>query len=622
MRIGVLLPLALLAWTAMAAEPVEVIVPGTTMVVNGQAEIATGLMGVHAYKLTAERIEEYGIECIRQIHFSPSSAVAAIGKDGQVKPLFRKLSVVIDCPGDRYHPPTVLSKKDYEAFFTRIGTQYGLKCKQAGWPGIVEFWNEPYLNWASRSHGSGRNVYNPKWYKTEGRTDGGKVTIKGWDEPLEHLRWRKHWAKGEDGKIYYGVAIPEGLDPGDTFRGHSPRSWYFTNRKEQTFTVVEQWGIWDPTQVGFWSGRQNRAFYLWMFKPFAKAVKAANPDVKVIGGWDFGLSGGDWAVWRELYKPVIDQTHPWLDGITDHHYGVNSRMVPLWYEVACAYSVNKYGKWLKGYNTECGGKLDPAVHGQARNVSGTSEGTYALRDIMELLYHCPAKSGSRTAHHPDKGVLGTLAFLKPLRGKLLVCNSSDPDIWPVAAVQDDRVTLVAFNNARAQRTLQLALTAPAGTEFRTGQYGLDHDSPDGTIKPLGRTARLGVDLPALRAVRLVLKLDKAARPAKPVTRKQFFAAGEPLVDIPAGQEKDLTVEIPATTVSQARGAQVKLLLQGVDGDELSVRLNGRKLAMPSRNFTTVLAIEPGWLQAENTLRFHGGQSGYRVVVASLLVDTE
>ncbi|MFW6061275.1 MAG: hypothetical protein ACOC93_00550 [Planctomycetota bacterium] len=607
------------ASVAVAQPAVSVGVSGKPMRVNGQSEIAAGLMGVHAFKLTEENVETYGIDCIRQIHFSPSSAVSAI-KDGEVKPLYEKLALAIDCPGDRYHPPTVLQNQNYKEFFTRIGTEYARKCNEAGWPGWVEFWNEPYLNWASRSHGAGRNVYNPKWYETEGRKHGGKVTIKGWDEPLEHLRWRKYWAEGEDGKIYYGVDIPQGLEVGDTFRGHSPKDWYFTNREEQTFTVVEHWGLEDPTQVGYWSGRQNRDFYLWMFLPFAQAVKSTNPDVTVLAGWDFGLSGGDWAVWRELYKPLLDEGHEYIDGITDHHYGVNSRWVPMWYEVACAYNVTRHGKWIKGYNTECGGKLDPAVYGEAKNVMGTSEGTYALRDIMELLYHAPGKAGSRTAHHPDEGVLNTLKFLKDLRGRLVACDSSDPDIWPVAAINGKKLVLVVFNNARESRQIEMTLTAPEATEFVNSRGGMDHDQQTETVETPGRTMKIAGELPSLQARKVVLDLSAKPSLEPAVTRKQFFASPGPLVDISAGQSKDFTVDVPADQLDGAQKAWLKLSLQNVEDGVVGVELNGQKVDVPSRNFTTLIPVDASRIQQSNTLTFSGGENGYRVCVASLVVE--
>jgi hypothetical protein len=638
---GAVFLLALTA-DARANEPNQAeVTVGGFIDVNGQTEIPRGLFGVHAFRLTEQAVEEYGIECIRQIHYSPNPSCTAIGRDGKVKDLYKKLSVVIDCPGDRYAPPSVLKTKDYEEKFRRIGQAYARKCKDANWPGYAEFWNEPYLNWASRSHGSGRNVYHPKWYETEGRTAGGKVTIKGWDKPLEHLRWRKHWAKGEDGKLYYGVEIPEGLKPGDTFRGHSPKSWYFTNRKEQTFTVVEQWGIWDPTQVGFWSGRQNRDFYLWMFLPYAKAIKETNPKVQVLGGWDFGFSHGDWKAFTELYVPVIDQAHKYMDGVTEHHYGINSRWVPVWYEVACAYSVSKYDKWLKGYNTETAGHLDPAVHGTGGGEKRTGlskewgTATYLLRDVLELIYHSPAKSGSRTSHHVGHGEKTALKFLKNLRGRLIRTASDDRDVWTVASLNEEtgELVVVVFNNAKDARHVKLTVCAPEGTRLknaRVGELGNDPDSGRLAIREKdweiagGNAATLAGTIGGRQAKKFVFSLTGKARKNAGWKRKQFFAKEGPLVNVKPGMNRRFTITMPPAFAAGAEKAVLRLVLEGAI-EEAKPMLNGQEVKIDARPFVMDLPVDPANLKATNVLELSSKAEegkGFRVVTASLIVDQQ
>lgn len=621
---------------AMAGEPVTttqsdpsptVEVDGRLMVVNGQAEVPRGLFGVHAYKLTPERNREYGIECIRQIHFSPGSGVAALGKDGKVKDAYKDLSVVIDCMGDRYRPATVLSNKDYEAFFRKIGRAYATKVKQAGIDGYVEFWNEPYLNWANRSYGSGRNHYNNKWYDLSKAREGGPVTIKGWDKPLKHLKWKKLWPKGEDGKIGWGVKIPEGLEAGDTFKASN--SYYWTNNRKQTFTVVEEWHVHDPTQVSWWSGRQNLDFYLWMFEPFARSVKAVDPNIQVLAGWDFGLSHGDWAVWRELYKPILDLDIDLVDGITDHHYGVNSRIVPAWYEVACAYAVTEHGKWIRGYNTECDGQLDPAVHRSGGGKSGAAgAATYMLRDILELCYHSPAKSGSRTTHHPGTGEMTVLKYLKDLRGPMVRAVSRDVDLWPTASVHGDKLVVVVFNNAGRARQLKLKLAAPKGTTFKPGR--VEQIEMTGSLKIAGEkldasgtSATLTRKLLSRQAVKIVLPLEGNV-PAKPaVRRKQHFARGV-LQKVQPGKGKTFTIAVDQADLASADAAWLKIILEGNDAGEARVTLNGRSVTIPDRNYTLMLPVSPGDLKTRNTLVFtaDGEKSdGFQVDIASLVVDS-
>ncbi len=543
------------------------------MEVNGQREIPAGLFGLHAYKVTPARVAEYGIDCYRQIHFHPSGGSRAIGKDGKVHKMWGEMPVFIDCMGDRYATATVLKRKDYAEVYRKMGASYARQCKTAGHDAYVEFWNEPYLNWASRSHGSGRNHYNPKWYDLSKAKPGGKVTIKGWDEPLEHLRWRKRWARGEDGKIYYGVDIPEGAEPGDTFQGASPSNWYFTNRKKQTFTVVEQWGVWDPTQTGFWSGRQNLQFYLWMFKPFARAVKEVYPETRVIAGWDFGYSHGDWSVWKELYEPLLDEAGEYIDGLSEHHYGIHPRWVPVWYEVATAYSMSRHGRWVRGYNTECGGKLDPAVYGKAsRDVTGLGEARYVLTDIMGLLHYCPAKGASRTHHHPGKGTLETLKFFKPLRGPMAATEGAGLDadrVLRIASVHDGKLAAIFFNDTDGDMTARLKLQAPEGTTFQGGSVLTYPGMGKEAVKGRGRTELTlqPLHLPARRAVRVILALEGDAPQRPQVVRKQVFAREGVLKPVAKDKPLTLTFNPDPKLLADATHAWLHTVAERVDQGE-------------------------------------------------------
>ena len=80
-----------------AATIVEV--TGRLMDVNGHTDVPRGLFGVHALKLTPELVEDWGIECFRQIHFVPGSGSIAWDRQGRPRAPFKDMPMVIDCQG-------------------------------------------------------------------------------------------------------------------------------------------------------------------------------------------------------------------------------------------------------------------------------------------------------------------------------------------------------------------------------------------------------------------------------------------------------------------------------------------------------------------------------------------
>ncbi len=626
-----LLSLACLASLAPRAAPAAeslVRVTGRLLEVNGHAEFPKGLMGLHAdTPLTEAMRQDWGVECLRQIHFGPGSGSVAWDKTGLREP-FKNLAMVIDCQGDRYAPATVLTNPKYEEFFARIGRDYAQRCKDLGWHGYAEFWNEPYLNWAERS----RKNYDPKYYDATKAADEGPVTIKGWDKPLAHLRWRRLWARGEDGKIAHLVPLPKGAKAGDTFR--HKLGYYFTKGDEQTYTVVEHWDVYDPTAVSFWSGKQNYDFYMWMFLPWAKAIKETNPAVTTIGGWCFNLPANGWKAWEILYKPMIDEAVQWLDGVCEHHYGSDTRVNAATYEIIVGYALAEHGKRLHCYNTETAGCVDPAVPG-ARHSNATPYGAfnYGLRDIVELAYRCPDKAAARTAHgslRPGWGGGGDeflFKLLKDFRGRLVHTACDDPDVWPIAVLNGDKLAVVAFNDHSEERTIRLALDAPAGTTFDAGRkVWVTAKEEKGALQfheealPAGGSRFDGqVAIAQKTGVKLVLPL-KGTPPAKPQrVRSQFFARGV-LQKVEKGKHISLAVKVDEKLLACAEAACLRVVLEGVNAGEGCARIGGAAAQLPDRDWITDVPIDPKLLRPDTAIVFETTGDGYQVDIASLLLE--
>ncbi len=614
----------------MQEESASVQITGLLLNVNGHTEVPRGLFGVHAdTRLSAERAEQWGIDGFRQIHFGPGSGSVVWDKEGVLREPFKSMAVVIDCQGDRYAPALCLTKPDYKEFFERIGREYAQKCRNRGWDGYAEFWNEPYLNWAERS----RKNYNPKYYDISKAKEDGPVTIKGWAEPLKYLRWRRLWAYDEEReKINYLVPVPPEAKPGDRFEHEL--NLYFMPKGRRTYKVVEKWDVYDPTAVSFWSGKQNYDFYMWMFLPWAKAIKQTNPAITVIGGWDFHINSEDWKAWEMLYKPMIDESIQWLDGVTEHHYGSDTRMTTATYEVVVGYAQTEHGKWLHCYNTETAGCVDPAVPGN-RHGNATPYGAYnyGLRDIVELIYRSPDKVMARTAHGSLREGWGgggdefRFKLLKDFRGRLVKCVSDDLDIWPIACVNGDQLVVTMFNDHSVDCKINVTIDAPATTQFDGAQKtwvvptseGGPLEFREAEIEARGTSWTGKVAVAKKTGVKLAFALD--GRPAAPsqILRRQFFAKGI-LKAVESGEPAAFDISLDPKLLTRPQSAQIKVVLEGVDDGEGVVRVNGRAVKLPDYDWLIEIPIEPSILKPQTKLVFETEGDGYQVDVTSIAVD--
>ncbi|MFP4106568.1 MAG: hypothetical protein ACLFVU_10820 [Phycisphaerae bacterium] len=632
-----IITIALLSPAAIAEEAVQAKVTGEFIDINGHTKIPVGLFGVHAMKdLDARTIEDWGIEMTRVIHWNPGGGPTIPTEGGKLE----GLEMVIDCQGDRYCPATVLTDPDYKAFFTRKGKEFARKCEQAGWTGWTEFWNEPYLNWASKS----RINYQSKFYDASNATEGGPVTIKGQDEPVEHLRWRsKLRAVSKRGEVHDNLKLPEGAKPGDTFEAADKRAKHHYQRVKQTFTVKKVWEVYDPTQVSWFSGKQNLEYYMWMFLPYAKAVKETNPDVQVIGGWGFHIYMSGWSAWRELYKPMIDRSIKYLDGVHEHHYGSDPRATAASYQVVLAYGMSVYDKWLHCYNTETSGKADPQMPGVTQKQladaglkNAAAAHVYSLRDIMQMLARCPDVAASRAAHSPRSSHWGaggdemTFKLLKDLRGRLVRVVSPDPELWIVAAVNDDQLVIAAFNDSRSEKLMDLSAAMPKGTragermtftrvqpDLKAGKLELKTEQNPAATGDAKAAVKCRTNLTGKSGLTIRIPLTGKPAAGVQVRRTQHFAKGV-LDSVKPGSPVTKTVKIPAGKLKNADAAGLKLVLMGAAGAKL--QLNGKTIALPSRSWINEIEIAPNLLRDTNTLQFTAAEKPWTLGMCSIVID--
>jgi hypothetical protein len=562
-------------------------VTGRDLVVNGVAEVPRGLFSVHAAPLSPGLVDAWGIEGARLIHHRPEGCPGA-----------SPAPFVLDCLYDRYQPALLLTCPDWESRLRGIARRHGealLAAARDGRANAVEFWNEPYLNWATKP---GVN-YDGIHYNLAEAAPGAPVVTRHGGETIANLQWHLRAvtafrrpgaapptedelrALERSGNADYLAMrfMPEGVRRGEMFR------W-----REQDYVAGRRWWVRDRSQISWWSGEVNREFYLRMAAPFAAELKQACPDALFVAGWGFHLFESNWQAWEMLHRPTLDALHEWLDGYGEHHYGVDPRRVAASYEIADAYMRVRWGRRIGFWNTEAGGTQDPERPDVLRPLpqGGSLEesrgaAAYFLRDVLTMLRHVPDKARLRCAHEPqaNSGVPAAFRLLKPLRGRLLEVAGPDDGVWAVAARAPGRLTVVCFNGTADNRRETLEVTAPRGTEL-AGPTWRRLAVTNGTldvVETAGNGCRgvrwRGAVAPAPGTAEvLVFALSGTPRPGT-VRLEQHVGDGV-LRAVAAGKPTEFRIALPAEALAGARRARVRWVLAGADA-VLRVRCNGQAL---------------------------------------------
>ncbi|MDA3961781.1 MAG: hypothetical protein PF961_13405 [Planctomycetota bacterium] len=473
--------------------PAQVRLHATALSVRGASRVPHGLFGTHNAPLTPERIAEWGVAHNRVIHQVPSGVPIMPG----AKAWPAGIESVVECYFDRYIPAKQLTNPDdWQQQLRELGARFGAAATGSDVQLRVEFWNEPYLNWGNKP---GVN-YDPRWYDQDRAVVDGPVFIMGQAEPTEFLRWREGmWWEVTAGPDDFMAYVNLGnlwhryskLKPGEEY-AHQGR----TLRAYKTLVPY------DPGQPSWWSRPQNREWYLAMLRAFGTALKAANPEVELAGGWGCPMQMQGWRLWEVLGKPSIDNSIDLIDAWHEHHYGGDPRTTVASYLTIGAYGERVHGKRLQFWNTEAGPNYDPQRpdryrsgderwyeerYDDAKARKAHLAAAYIQRDILDCIRWAPELAVTRAdhhTHHEPGSVLG-LRLLRQLRGELLLIESDDPSVWAVASMPSaDSVTVVVWNDHRDERSVALDLSAlPAQwavARLHEGDTGLDlHTSEPG-----------------------------------------------------------------------------------------------------------------------------------------------
>jgi hypothetical protein len=632
-----------------AAEPapatVGVTLSGALLELNGAREIPRGLFGVHALPLTSEQAAEWGVESVRLIHQRPEPAPTRIGGADTRAPA--GLATVVDCWFDRYQPALPLSDpRGWAERLRELGRAYArAAAARPEAPANLEFWNEPYLNWATKP---GVN-YSPSLYVTENVRPGDSMVLRATGQPVPGLVWDREifFVQRPDRTLDY---VLSGYLPRDAEPGREAQLGYGAGRalledggtvrlRGREHRLARLWSGRDPDQQFYWSGPVNVRLYNEMLSVLGPAIKETHPAVRLAGGWGFNFFNENWESWHRLIKPTIDANHRWIDALHEHHYGGDTRRVAASYEVAYAYALSHYGRRLAFWNTEAGGYLDPQQPGHARPAApedpaarAINSATYLARDVAYLLDRMPDKALHRAAHEPQStgGDLPALRLLRPLRGRLLAVESSAPGVFAAAAIEGRRLTLLLFNDHPGPREVPLELTAPGGSTFASlVEHRLTTHAerpflrPDEAARPTGGAIhRATLALPPKSPVILVFTL--AAEPVAPrLVRREQHVSREvllPLVDGP------VRVAIPVPPEALAAPGLARGLLRLVveeTSPAYAIELNGHALTPAAGPDSPVwdIPVPREWLAAENRIQITATPARGRLLAAGLWLES-
>jgi hypothetical protein len=556
----------------------QVQLTGHLLEINGVDIVPKGLFGVHAMNgLTDEIAQEWGIESIRTIEKYPDGQPRRPGTGQGHGYIPRHIDHIVECWFDRYQPAFTLTEpKHWEKSLTKLAKRWAKQVSHSDIDHTLEFWNEPYLNWANKP---GVN-YDGQFFSRR----GDQVLLHG--KPQPDLAWtrRKIAIDPKSGRVDYVASryMPSNAEVGSSFK------W-----RNMPWTVREDDWVYDRSQPSWWSGYFNREQYHTMLSAFGPAMHKANPEAKLVVGWGFHIYQDGWQAWDLLHRPLIDLAAPWMTGYNEHHYGGDVRAVAGSYEVAYAYALATHGKKIKLYNTEAGGFLDPERPGPSarsgpdgmdmlnRQIQGTA---YMLRDVIHMIDVCPDKAVARAAHMPDQyGGEAAFKLLKPLRGRLLEVQANQADLWAVASFNDGQICLVVFNDSNQTKSFALNLgNLQPGRDTELTRH--ETQIVDGQLRVVDNAQTidnsLQHDLESRSAAAWTWAVEEDATDL-PLVSLEAFVADQARQDIQPGETLETTVKISKGRIAAAEQARIKLVRAPwlkPDGN-WQIQLNGQPLEL-------------------------------------------
>ncbi|MFM2091296.1 MAG: hypothetical protein RLZZ127_1785, partial [Planctomycetota bacterium] len=569
---------------AASTEPAALAVDGTPMAVNDRREVPPGIFGFHtttpgAIATLAELRPGSNRTCVAQ-----AWGTARIDQPAPEAGTVFMVSGIYD----RKQQLPQAGGADWRAGAVKSGQGLGALAKPLGSAAVIEWWNEPYLDLGRMLDG----FKQVPWPNDQGIKPGDPVVHNG--ATLASMIWVE------------GRLVKEGKRERKVFDAAGGPMWRSDPKRPERDQGAPTLFAVDPSRFSYWSGRQIGAWYTETLVAAGEELKKVAPEARLVGGFGFRWQEDHWQSWELLHKPMVDAAWQLLDGVCDHRYQGEPQGTLASYEVLAAYTDLRYGKRLKGYNTECNDLWDAPARGGAVDASAQQGFTarrravWNLRDILQSVLLVPDKAEARAIHAqwgvdpaklpPDakpwqrmgihEGEYRALHLLRNLRGTMLRTTSSDPDVWLAASVDPVSRTLVAvaYNDAPTPRRIALRLAAPAGTTLATGTLERLWSERDGALRTAQDATGPVVERELAPTEAIAVQLPLTGTLPAGVVRTQRYADVilKPLA--PGEQVTAPLKAVPAT--GGAAQAWVRLVLERATAGEGEIEIGGRRYPIP------------------------------------------
>jgi len=344
--------------------------------------------------------------------------------------------------------------------------------------------------------------------------------------------------------------------------------------------------------------------HIQMANKVATALKQRFPDLLVGGpvlcwppAWPADQKGQEpWYTWNQWTVPWLKGTKGSIDFFDFHVYDVSPEDFAVQTEMVANEARLQQGRNLPVWITESNYSLTDAELDNPQAIWSKRVLPYErflLRGVLpqgdkiagNLVHDLHAKHYTvlpRGADDPDP-LYWLLWVLRDLRGKRLVAASSDPALSVFATLEEDCVTLVAFNDSAQTKSVAIEAALPGGwwTGPDVRSIGPDEKGRCQRLKlPLeckheGGKAVGTLQLPAYATASVNFRLDSFAQPGRTLARQESF--GDRTLQFLKGTEP-VAVTIAGPKTAPAR-AWLRVGLLGVQPeDKVTANLNG--IAIP------------------------------------------